>query len=120
MAMRPANNRVSLCADFMAICMFIFTLPGCGKSYRTAEVDGMLVIHDQPGSKVRIQFVPDASKATQGPVSVAETDARGHFTLSLNEGDLAAAQPGAVVGWHRVVLTDLRLSESDTGAGIPI
>jgi hypothetical protein len=102
------------------ICIGSFMAAGCGKSYQTAEVDGVLLIHDEPGNKVRIQFMPDGSKATHGPISVAETDAHGRFTLRLNDGDLGSAQPGAVVGWHRVVLTDLRLSASDTGVGIPI
>jgi hypothetical protein len=102
------------------ICLGIIMMPGCGKTYRTAEVDGELMIHDEPGSNVRIQFVPDIDKATKGPISVAQTDSQGHFTLQLNEGDLSAAQPGAVIGWHRVALTDLRLSASSTGVGVPI
>jgi hypothetical protein len=30
------------------------------------------------------------------------------------------ASPGAVVGWHRVVITDPQLSASATGRGVPI
>ncbi len=33
---------------------------------------------------------------------------------------MALTHPGAVVGTHRVVLNDLQLAESATGAGIPI
>lgn len=98
----------------------ICAVPGCRKSYRTVVVDGVLVIHERPGSDVRIQFVPDIDKGTKGPVSVAETDSQGHFTLQLNEGDLSTAQSGVVVGWHRVALTDLRLAASPTGVGVPV
>jgi hypothetical protein len=51
-------------------------------------------------------------------MSTAETDENGVFSLSmLREGRV---EPGAVIGPHRVVLNDLQLAESATGAGVPI
>ena len=93
---------------------------GCSKSYQEADVDGVLLIHDEPAPKVRIQFIPDVDKHTLGPPSTANTDAHGHFTLQLIEPGTDATHPGAIVGWHRVVLSDLQLSESETGRGVPI
>ena len=51
---------------------------------------------------------------------MAETDADGHFTLEFEERGSTAPRKGAVIGWHRVVLSDLQLAESPTGRGVPI
>jgi hypothetical protein len=93
---------------------------GCSPSDNVAEVSGTLRVNGRPGRRVFIQFIPDGAKATQGPISTAETDAAGRFTLQLHPAGGAEVRPGAVVGWHRVVLTDLRLAESATGHGVPV
>lgn len=91
--------------------------PGCGgPGYEVAEVDGVIRIGGKPGNKIRVQFYPE--QGTNGPLSTAETDAEGRFTLTLS--DPKGPRPGAVVGWHRVVLGDLRLAESETGKGVPV
>ena len=91
---------------------------GChSPEYQVAEVDGVLMIKGQPGRKVHIEFVPDAG--FRGPPSTADTDAQGRFTLHLMSKD-GSSPPGAVVGKHRVTLSDIQLSESATGRGIPI
>lgn len=100
--------------------LLVFTIIGCGPSYQVAEVDGVVLTHGQPAEKVHVQFIPDVDKQTQGPVSMADTDSAGHFTLQLLEKDATTPRPGAVVGWHRVVLSDLRLAESATGQGVTI
>ena len=93
---------------------------GCGQSMPVAEVEGLLLIHGKAGNKMRIEFIPDIDKGTKGPDSTAQTDSEGRFTLELKERDSAASQPGAVIGWHRVVFSDLQLAESATGKGVPI
>lgn len=91
---------------------------GCsGKEYEVAEVDGVLLIDGRPGHKVHIEFIPDVG--TLGPASSADTDATGKFTLRLMERS-GASTPGAVVGSHKVTLSDQQLSESATGKGVPI
>ena len=91
---------------------------GCQKlEYQVAEVDGVLTIKGQPGRKVHIEFVP--TDGAKGPPSTADTDAQGHFTLHLLVRD-GSSPPGAVIGKHKVVLSDIRLSESADGHGIPI
>lgn len=94
-------------------------LGGCKKSPETAEVDGLLLIKGQPGHKMRITFVPDGDKGTQGPQSTAETDDQGRFTLQIMD-ESGSGGPGAVIGWHRVMLTDMQLAASETGQGVPI
>ncbi len=102
------------------ICIICGLIGGCGKARHVAEVEGVLLIHGQPGRMVRVQFVPDVDHGMVGPTSLGETDSEGKFTLLLNEGSLEQAKPGAIVGWHRVVLTDLQYAASQTGAGVPV
>jgi hypothetical protein len=96
---------------------------GCSQpEYEIAPVEGVVMIKGKPGHKINLQFVPDIDKGAKGPSSFAQTDAEGKFTLQLQSvgQDVAKSKPGAVVGWHRVVLSDLQLAESATGRGVPI
>src|SRR5262249_19088967 len=91
---------------------------GCSKPpYEIAEVDGALLIKGQPAKKVHIEFVPDAG--TNGPRSAGDTDDQGKFVLHVLERD-GSSPLGAVVGKHKITLTDMQLAESATGQGIPI
>jgi hypothetical protein len=105
---------------FLAACLLAPLMNGCGQSIPVAEVDGLLLIHGKPGNKIRIEFIPDIDKGTKGPTSTATTDSEGRFTLELQERDSTAPRLGVVIGWHRVVLSDLQLAESATGWGMPI
>jgi hypothetical protein len=75
---------------------------GCGSGYRVAEVEGVVKSAGKPVPHLRIQFMPDPEKGTNGPTSSGTTDEEGRFTLVC-----ADKRAGAVVGWHRVVITDL-------------
>lgn len=101
----------------------LFTLcalaAGCGSGYEVGEVEGVIRVQGEPGARLRVQFYPDPAKNTNGPISVAETDNDGRFKLMLTDPK-GAGRPGAVVGWHRVVLNDLRMAASETGEGIPM
>src|SRR5437763_14196169 len=48
--------------------------------------------------------MPVPQKGTLRPISVGATDEQRYFTLVC-----ADKRPGAVVGWHRVVITDMRV-----------
>jgi hypothetical protein len=109
-----------IAAVLCAACLAGLIVSGCDKSIPVAEVDGLLPVHGKPGSKMRIEFIPDIDKGTNGPPSMADTDSAGHFTLELKERNSTAPRPGAVIGCHRVVLSDLQLAESATGQGVPI
>ena len=67
-----------------------------------AEVQGLVTLNGKALPQVRVQFMPD--KRTVGPTSVGATDENGRFTLLC-----ADERPGAVIGWHRVVITDMRV-----------
>lgn len=110
-----------LCCDWRIVPIISALLAvGCGEPHQTAEVDGVLVIGGKPGHKVRVQFIPDVDKGCNGPISIGETDGEGKFVLHYRVGNESMPRPGAVVGWHRIVLADLQLAESATGKGVPV
>lgn len=115
---RPTRTSISV-RGCLALLAGLALAAGCSKGPETAEVEGVLRIKGQPGHKVRITFLPDAEKGAQGPQSTAETDEQGRFTLQVLDEN-GPSRPGAVVGWHRVVLNDLQLAQSETGVGVPI
>jgi hypothetical protein len=77
-------------------------LAGCGPRVKLVPVEGTVKINGKPAANISIQFMPDAMQGGKGPTSFGTTDAAGKFRLQTNDG-----QEGAVVGPHRVVLTDL-------------
>jgi hypothetical protein len=101
-------------------CAALLIAGGCGPSYRVGQVNGVLVVQGKPANQVRVQFVPDIDAQTTGPTSFGTTDEEGKFTLTLQVPGEDSSRPGAVVGSHRVVLTDLILAASATGRGVPV
>jgi len=81
------------------------TATGCGSRLQVAEVEGVVRLGGKPLPQVRIQFMPDPEKKTVGPISSGTTDEQGHFKLVCADQRL-----GAVVGWHRVVITDMKVN----------
>jgi hypothetical protein len=65
------------------------------------EVKGSLKINGKALPNVVVQFLPDPEKDTRGQESAATTDEQGNFTLVY-----ANKHPGAIVGWHRVIVID--------------
>jgi hypothetical protein len=85
---------------------------GCGAgSVPVVNVEGVVKYGGKPLSHVRVQFLPDPDKGTMGPISSGATDDNGRFHLTC-----ADKRPGAVVGWHRVVITDLSVRLPNTPA----
>src|SRR5262249_55404652 len=56
----------------------------------------------KPLKNVRVDFQPDPDKGTSGKGSSGVTDDNGNFTLKYD-----GSAPGAIVGHHRVTVTDL-------------
>jgi hypothetical protein len=86
-------------ARYCLILFGISTLVGCSKGPTIAEVEGTLKLDGKPVPNVRIMFMPDPQKGTVGAISCGFSDEQGHFTLTYED-----ERPGAVVGWHKVVL----------------
>jgi hypothetical protein len=78
---------------------------GCGPGRpAVAPVDGVVTMKGKPLPGLRIQFMPDPNKGTKGPTSAGVTDEQGRFKLKC-----ADKRDGAVVGWHKVVINDMRV-----------
>src|SRR5262245_25821039 len=75
---------------------------GCSNTPPLAEVSGKVTMNGQPLKNVRVDFHPDPDKGTSGKGSTGTTDENGNFTLKYDGG-----KPGAIVGHHRVIITDL-------------
>lgn len=75
---------------------------GCSGDPPLAEVSGKVVLNGQPLKNVRVDFQPDPDKGTRGKGATGVTDDNGNFTLKYD-----GAKPGAVVGHHKVTVTDL-------------
>lgn len=67
-------------------------------------VTGTLTMNGKALKNVRVEFHPDPDSGSNGPSSSAVTDDNGNFTLACASHNNA---PGAVVGHHRIILSDL-------------
>jgi hypothetical protein len=100
--MRGTARRLAVLGVVVSIPLF----GGCGGGpVPVAEVEGIVKMGGKPLSNVRVQFMPDPNKGTAGPISAAATDEQGHFKLTC-----ADQRSGAVVGFHRVVITDMNVN----------
>lgn len=73
------------------------------------------MIGGEPLDEVKVSFIPDVAKGTEGYSSSAYTDQSGAFELAYGR---MADRPGAVIGWHRVAIQDTK-SENFRGEGSP-
>jgi len=71
---------------------------------KLVPVTGQVTLNGRPLKNVRVEFHPDPDQGVTGPSSSGVTDDSGNFTLTCPSRNNA---PGAVIGPHRVVLSDL-------------
>ena len=83
------------------LCMLVAVtiLVGCGGGVAVAPVEGTITLDGKPLDKIMVEFWPDAV----GPRSFGETDSKGHFKLTTDDGK----SEGAAIGLNRVTLKDL-------------
>lgn len=94
-----------------------FLVLGCSDGSQIAPVSGQLTLDGKPLADARISFQPAptgeaAGRTELGMGSYATTDAEGKYTLRTADTDAE----GAVVGAHRVMISDMR-TETDEDAG---
>ncbi len=77
-------------------------LCGCGAPPPATPVEATVLLDDQPLPYAKVRFVPDLPGQEAKLGSSAVTDERGRCTLRFDAKD----EPGAVVGKHRVVVTE--------------
>jgi hypothetical protein len=90
------------------------TASGCAKSPPpVTEVSGIVLLDGQPLPQARVEFVPDLENFGSAMNSSATTDDKGRFTLTCaNNGN---PKPGAVVGKHFVLVSELPLPKEARG-----
>lgn len=84
----------------LLFCLAVFV--GCGGPSDLpplGPVNGKLMVDGKPTANMSVEFHPDNSAGTKGPMSFGITDGEGKFTLYTGGG-----QEGAVVGKHIVVV----------------
>ncbi len=87
---------------FVGWCLALsILLTGCS-GQPLAEVKGTVTMAGKGIANVKVEFHPDPDKGTRGAGSSGTTDEQGNFSLTFTNG-----KPGAIVGHHRVVLSDL-------------
>jgi hypothetical protein len=93
---RKISRQSALAMGIIVIAM------GCGgKSLPPlTEVEGTVLINDQPLPHAQVQFIPELSDFGAEVISEALTDEQGKFRLICNKD----GQPGAFVAKHRVVV----------------
>ncbi len=95
----------------------LLLLAGCsGPAYKTTPTTGIVMQNGQPLAGIDVQFCPDPEAATKGLTSLGETDEQGKFTLRYAEPGATVSQEGAVIGWHKVTLADLRQKAAPQGS----
>lgn len=91
----------------LAVGGSLISLGACrSETFPMVPVEGVLTKGGKPMDNVKVEYYTDRESGTIGPRSFGVTDAEGRFRL-----DTDAGESGAVVGKHRVVLTDVEYLE---------
>jgi hypothetical protein len=95
----------------------VIAVSGCQHrpEFTFAPVEGTVTKDGRPLADVQVVFIGDPDAGTQGPRASGITDQDGHYHLhgELLWRERGSAQDGAVVGKHRVCITDLQV-KADT------
>jgi hypothetical protein len=106
------------CLVRLFLIVLVFASSGCGKpEFEVGEVEGVVRIGGREAPDLLVEFLPDPAKGTRGPTASAETDAQGRYRLRFPDRKTNNFVNGAVVGWNRVIIRDLRPAK--TALGIP-
>lgn len=96
----PKRPMITLVAACMALI-----LSGCSDRVEMGTVSGTVLSEKgEPLDSIRVYFMPNFEKQTEGRASWAITDELGNFTLEYQGG---ANEAGAAIGWHKVTLQDI-------------
>ena len=83
------------------------TTAGCGGGGpEFAEVTGTVRVKGKPMAGLRVSFHPDTELKQFGPTSEGVTDDQGKYTLRCEIPSRKLNETGAVIGSHRVTITD--------------
>lgn len=99
----------------IALLIMLILNAGCTQQQQFGDVSGTVKINNLPAAGIRVEFHPDPDSGTSGPSSYAETDANGNYRLTYHPLRGEEATFGTVVGTHRVIVLDLKASQSGGG-----
>lgn len=89
--------------SLVSVLTTLVFLAGCGggpaDAPELAAVSGIVMLDGKPAGGLTVEFHPDNTKGTSGPMSTGVTNETGAFTLSASGG-----RAGAVVGSHKVLV----------------
>lgn len=103
-----------------ALLLAAVSLAGCGGSkFDFASVSGQILLDGKPVENARVVFMPTASgkDGEAGPYSNGETDEQGRYKL---ESATEKSTKGAVVGFHRIIVSTRRSHLDPTNPDIEI
>jgi hypothetical protein len=79
------------------LALLAVVILGCGPGGPPrAPVSGTVTLDGKPLPRGTVQFVPDASRGTNGPTGVGSIDAQGRYEIQTT------GAPGAILGFHVV------------------
>lgn len=91
----------------------VVLIVGCDTGPHLAPVKGTITMDGKPLVGAGVSFYPEtAQPAALAPPSIGKTNENGEYTLATIEG-----KPGAVVGKHRVSLTQMLPDTGDDPGG---
>jgi hypothetical protein len=96
--------RMSVSSMALSFAAFAIVLTAAGCTGETGPavfpVTGKVLVDGEPRAGLAVMFLPDTSKGTTGPSSIAQTDSEGRFTLNA-----PGEKQGAIAGTHKVTIT---------------
>ena len=106
---------------FGIVLLAIFCLGCNSRPYEVVPVSGHITINGEPlaNASVTTQPIAQGDSIYPGPGSFGKTDEQGRFSLELVDPE----EPGAVVGKHRLMITQAGFSErpeSDLITDVPV
>jgi hypothetical protein len=88
----------------LPVVAVVLALTSCTKSPpAVTEVEGVVLLDNQPLAHAQVEFMPESADFGSQINSTAVTDEMGRFRLTCNW----QGQPGAVIGKHHVVVTEV-------------
>lgn len=92
--------RRRLLGSLAVVCLLAAPFAGCHRNgIPLAKARGTVTVDGKPLAQGSIQFMPDNSKGTRGPMAVGGIDSKGQFVLRTFR-----PEDGAQVGFHKVVI----------------
>lgn len=92
-------KKINACILSMVLGLGSVGCGGASDAPKLANVSGKVMVDGKPQKGLTVEFHPDSSAGTTGPMSTGQTADDGSFILST-----ATGRAGAVIGSHKVLV----------------